>query len=66
MKLVLIALIFRLAICLAIAGIFCAIVWLLSLFGICEIPSWLMFKAVAVLAYVFVIIYDTYRCIKDK
>lgn len=66
MKLVLLVLILKIAACLAIAGIFCAIVYLLSLLDLCEMPSWQMFMAVAVFVYAFIVIYDTYRFIKDK
>ena len=62
---VFLSLIFRLAVCLAIAGVFCAIVWLLSLCGLCEMPTWQMFVAVAVLVYVFIVIRDTYLYIKN-
>ena len=60
------AFVFRLAICLAIAGLFCAIVWLLSLCGLCEMPTWQMFVAVAVLVYVFIVIRDTYLFIRNS
>lgn len=59
------AFVFRLAACLAIAGLFCAIVWLLSLCGLCEMPTSQMFVAVAVLVYVFIVIRDTYLYIKN-
>lgn len=66
MKPVLIALLFRLAACLAIAGIFCAVVYILSLCALCDMPNWRMFWAVAVIAYAFIVIRDTYLYIKNK
>lgn len=63
---VLFAFTIRLAACLAIAGVFCAIVWLLSLCGLCEMPTWQMFVAVAVLVYVFIVIRDTYLFIRNS
>ena len=66
MKLVLIAFIIRLAVCLVIAGLFCAIVWLLSLCDLCEMPSWQIFMAVAVFVFAFIVIRDTYLYIKAK
>lgn len=66
MKSVLFAFVFRLAVCLAIAGLFCAIVWLLSLCGLCEMPSWQIFMAVAVFVFAFIVIRDTYLYIKNK
>lgn len=65
MKPVLLALILKLAGCFAIAGIFCAIVYLLNLCDSCEMPSWQMFMAVAVFVFAFIVIRDTYRYIKD-
>lgn len=66
MKSILFAFILRLAVCLAIAGLFCAIVWLLSLYGLCEMPSWQIFMAVAVFVFAFIVIRDTYLYIKAK
>lgn len=66
MKHVLIALLFRLAACLAAAGMFCAVVYVLSLCVLCSMPSWQMFRAAAVIVFAFVVIRDTYRYIKDK
>lgn len=66
MKLVLLVLFLKIVACLAVAGVFCAIVYLLSLLDLCEIPSWQMFMAVAVFVYTFIVLYDTYRGIKDK
>lgn len=66
MKIVLIAFIFRLAVCLALAFLFCAIVWLLSLCGLCEMPNWQMFMAVAVFVFAFIVIRDTYLYIKNS
>lgn len=66
MKPVLFAFVFRLAVCLAIAGLFCAVVWLLSLCGLCEMPSWQMFMAVAVFVFAFIVIRDTYLYIKNS
>ena len=65
MKPLLLAFILRLAACLAFAGIFCAIVWLLSLCGLCEIPNWQVFMAVAVFVFVFIVMRDTYLYLKD-
>jgi hypothetical protein len=65
MKLVFIALIIRILICLAVSGLFCAIMWLLCLCGLCEMPSWQIFMSVAVFAFLFVVIYDTYLLIRD-
>ena len=45
---------------------FCAIVWLLNLCGLCEMPNWQIFMAVAVLVYAFIIIHDTYLFIKNS
>ena len=47
---VLLSLIFRLAACLIVAGVYCAVTWLLNLCGLCEAPNWGVFAAVAVLA----------------
>lgn len=66
MKPVLIALVYRLAACLIVAGLFCAVVGLLSLCGLCEMPSWQMFMAVAVFVFAFIVIRDTYLFIKNK
>ena len=65
MKLVFIALVLRILICLAVSGLFCAIMWLLNLCGLSETPSWQIFMSVAVFAFVFVVIYDTYLLIRD-
>lgn len=66
MKPILFAFVFRLTVCLALAGLFCAIVWLLSLCGLCEMPSWQIFMAVAVFVFAFIVIRDTYLYIKAK
>lgn len=66
MKPILIHLCFRLAVCLIVAGLFCAVHWLLFFFGLCELPTWQMFMAVAVFVYVFIVIYDTYLFIKNR
>ena len=60
MKVVFIALVFRILICLAVSGLFCAIMCLLSLSGMCDMPSLQVFLSVAVIAFLFVVIYDTY------
>ena len=66
MKIVLIAFIFRLVACFAIAVLFCAIVWFLSLCGLCEMPSWQMFMTVAVFVFAFIVIRDTYLYILNS
>ena len=66
MKPVLIALVYRLGACVVFAAVFCAIVWLLALLGLCETPSWQMFMAVAVFVFAFIVIRDTYLYFKDK
>ena len=66
MKAVLIALIFKIAACLAVAGMFCAVVYVLSLCALCSMPNWQMFRAAAVIVFAFVVIRDTYCYIKDK
>lgn len=66
MKPVLIALVYRLAVCLIVAGLFCAVVWLLNLCGLCEMPSWQMFMTVAVFVFAFIVIRDTYLYIKNS
>ena len=66
MKPVLIALLFRLAASLAAGGMFCAVVYVLSLCALCDTPSWQMFMSAAVIAYAFVVIRDTYLYIKNK
>lgn len=66
MKAVLIALIFKIAACLAAGGMFCAVVYVLSLCALCDVPSWRMFWAVAVFVFAFVVIRDTYLYIKNK
>ena len=63
---VLLAFIYRLAACLAIAAAFWAVVWLLSLCGLCEAPGWGVFAAVAVFVYVLIVIRDTYLYLKKK
>ena len=65
MKLVFIALIIRILICVAVSGLFCAIMWLLCLCGLCEMPSWQIFMSVAFFAFVLVAIYDAYLLIRD-
>ena len=65
MKLIFIALIIRILICLAVSGLFCAIMWLLCLSGLCEMPSWQIFMSVAFFAFVLVAIYDAYLLIRD-
>lgn len=66
MKRAILLFIFRLAACLITAGLFCAIVWLLNLCGLCEMPTWQMFMAVAVFVFIFIVIYDTCLFIKNK
>lgn len=66
MTAVLLSLIFRLATCLAVAGAFCAVTWLLYMYGLCGKPSLQMFMGVAALAYATVVLCDTYLYFKNK
>ena len=63
---ILLAFILRLVTCLAVAGAFCVVTWLLNLCGLCEAPSWRLFVAAAVFVYVLIVIRDTYLYLKKK
>lgn len=65
MKLVIIAFFLRLVSCIVVSGVFCAIMWLLSLCGLCQIPDWQIFMSVAVFVFIFIVIRDTYLYIRD-
>ena len=65
MKLVIIAIIFRLFSCIFVSGVFCGIMWLLNLCGLCEMPSWQIFMTVAVFVFAFIVVRDTYLYIRD-